>query len=54
MIVYEEIQRKMKAVDELYLSINDRVSVHMIMELYNCDTGRCEMPYFSDNERVSD
>jgi hypothetical protein len=51
-IVYEEIQSKMKAVDELYLSINDRISAHTITELYDCNTGQCETPYFSDYERV--
>jgi hypothetical protein len=34
-IVYEEIQSKTKIVDEVYLSINDRISVRMIMVFYN-------------------
>jgi hypothetical protein len=38
-IVYEEIQSKTKAVDELCLSINDRISAHTITELYDRNTG---------------
>jgi hypothetical protein len=38
-IVYEEIQSKTKAVDELCLSINDRISAHTITKLYNRNTG---------------
>jgi hypothetical protein len=51
-IVYEEIQSKTKAVDEVCLSINDRISAHTITELYDCNTGRCKTPYFSDYKRV--
>ena len=46
-IVYEEIQSKMKAVDELYLSINDRISARMITGLYDHNTETGETPYFS-------
>ncbi len=34
-IVYEEIQSKTKTVNEVYLAINDRISVHTITELYD-------------------
>ena len=51
-IVYEEIQSKTKTVDELYLSINDRISAHTITELYDRNTEPCETPYFSAYERV--
>ena len=51
-IVYEEIQSKTKAVDELCLSINDRISAHTITELYDRNTERCETQYFSDYKRV--
>ena len=51
-IVYEEIQKKTKTVDELYLSINDRISAHKIKELYDRNTEPCETQYLSDYERV--
>jgi len=51
-IVYEEIQSKTKTVDDLCLSINDRVSAHMIMELYDHNAESCETLYFSDYKRV--
>jgi hypothetical protein len=41
-IVYEEMQSKMKAVDEVYLSINDRISVHTITELYDRNIESCD------------
>ena len=50
-IVYEEI-KKTKAVDELCLSINDRISAHKIKELYDRNTEPCETQYLSDYERV--
>jgi hypothetical protein len=50
--VHGEIQSKTKAVDELCLSINDRISAHMIRELYDRNTERCETSYFSDYKRV--
>jgi len=34
-IVYEEMQGKKKIVDEVYFSINDRISVRMIRVFYN-------------------
>ena len=51
-IVYEEIQSKTKAVDELCLSINNRISAHTIKKLYDRNTETCENPYFSAYERV--
>ena len=38
-IIYDEIQSKTKAVDELCLSINDRISAHTITDLYDRNTG---------------
>jgi hypothetical protein len=51
-IAYKEKQTKNNNVDELCLSINDRVSAHTIMELYNRNAESCEMPYLSDYERA--
>jgi hypothetical protein len=51
-IVYKEKQSKKKTVDELCLSINDRVSAHTIMELYDRNAESCETPYLSNYERV--
>jgi hypothetical protein len=41
-IVYEEIQSKTKIVDEVYLSINDHISVHTITELYHRNIEPCD------------
>ncbi len=41
-IVYEEIQSKTKTVDDIYLSINDRISVHTITELYDRNIEPCD------------
>jgi len=51
-IVYEEIQNKMKAVDALYLSVNDRISAHTITELYDRNTRPCETLHLSDYDSV--
>ena len=42
MIVYEEIQSKTKIIDEVYLSIKDRISVHTITELYDRNIEPCD------------
>ncbi len=41
-IVYEEIQSKTKIVDEVYLSINDRISVHTITESSDRNIELCD------------
>jgi hypothetical protein len=41
-IVYEEIQSKTKTVDEVYLFINNRISVHTITELHDRNIEPCD------------